>query len=127
VVELGLRRVGHRARLQRSPYRRHIRVAYDRLVADALGAPDPGYTRYPCVVPSWDNSARRDYGAVIVEGSTPGAYERWVRAALADEPDLLFVNAWNEWGEGCHLEPDQRWGRAFLEAHLAAVNHADAS
>lgn len=127
VVELALRRVAHRARLLASPYRRQIRVPYERLVADALAATSPGYTRYPCVVPSWDNSARRDYGAVIVEGSTPAAYGEWVRSTLRGDPDLLFVNAWNEWGEGCHLEPDQRWGRAYLEAHLAAVHHADAS
>jgi hypothetical protein len=119
--EVAARRLGHRLGVLPSAYRRHIRTPYSAVVTEALDRPAPPYTRYPTVVPSWDNSARRDYGAVILEGATPDAYERWVRAALTSRPELLFVNAWNEWGEGCHLEPDERWGRAYLEAHQRAT------
>ena len=34
---------------------------------------------------------------------------------------LIFINAWNEWGEGSHVEPCQQWGRAYLEATQRAL------
>lgn len=98
--------------------------AYRDLAAAAIARPDPGYPRLRCVTPSWDNTARRPRGrALIYTGSTPALYEAWLgavgrRVAAGPEPRLLFINAWNEWGEGCHLEPDQRHGRGYLEATL---------
>ena len=32
------------------------------------------------------------------------------------EENFIFINAWNEWAEGNHLEPCQKWGRKYLEA-----------
>ncbi len=76
-------------------------------------------------MPSWDNTRRRATGAMAFLGSSPELYGRWLtgvldQAASRGDP-LVFVNAWNEWAEGCHLEPDERHGRAYLQAHLAAV------
>src|SRR5262249_22323427 len=98
---------------------------YRSLARAALDAPSPSYTRFPCVTPGFDNTARRAKGAVVLTDTSPERYGDWVAQTLQTRsPELLFVNAWNEWGEGAHLEPCERWGRAYLEAHRDAVARA---
>lgn len=105
---------------------------YFTLFEQMLDKPDPEYIRFPCVVPSWDNTVRRSSGAVIVRNSSPAMYRTWLHTALykaASLPNvdpLVFVNAWNEWGEGCHLEPDMKFGRGYLIATKEAVEAAHA-
>jgi lipopolysaccharide biosynthesis protein len=100
---------------------------YADAVDAALGLPEAPYKQYRCVVPSWDNAARRKTGAVIFKGATPELYERWLGATLerfrpySAEENLVFINAWNEWAEGNHLEPDQRHGHAYLTATRRAL------
>jgi hypothetical protein len=103
---------------------RHRLYEYSDVMADHLAVPSPSYTLYPCVTPGFDNSPRRrDQGATILTGSTPELYESWLREVIrrlpphSNEEQLIFVNAWNEWAEGNHLEPCRRWGTRFLEAH----------
>ena len=88
------------------------------------------YPSIPCVVVSWDNTPRRGNDGIVFINSTPEAFEAGLRDAIASvehEPAgrrLVFVNAWNEWAEGNHLEPDQRHGRAYLEAVERALDPA---
>ena len=125
----GLARLAVRRVLRpKSPYRLHQVYRYDEAVERDLSATPPEYKRYPCVTPGWDNTARRRRaGGRVFVGSTPALYERWVRGVAdrfepySPEENLLFVNAWNEWAEGNHLEPGQQWGRAYLEAHARAM------
>jgi lipopolysaccharide biosynthesis protein len=101
---------------------------YDAVVDRMLAKPAAPYRRYPCVTPRWDNSPRRQKleRAVVLHGSTPAHYERWLRGAVERAlalpgESLVFVNAWNEWAEGSHLEPDQRFGLGYLESTRRVV------
>jgi lipopolysaccharide biosynthesis protein len=108
---------------------------YKDLARSALAEPSPPYARIPCVCPGWDNSPRRKEGANIFIDSTPELYQRWLREvvnrlkpdreaedhSLISPRSIVFINAWNEWAEGNHLEPCQRWGRGYLEATRRAL------
>ena len=112
-----------RLRLLAPEVRDNRLLEYATLVKAMTVKKDPGYTWFRCVCPSFDNSARRRTGAAIYYDATPEIYGEWLQEILMQtmakrqpEERLVFINAWNEWGEGCHLEPDQKWGDAFLRA-----------
>ena len=83
----------------------------------------PSYQLFRTVIPSWDNTPRKNTRGTIYLNGTPAFYERWLAQAVKQtklnptpSKRLMFVNAWNEWGEGNHLELDRRFGYAFLNA-----------
>lgn len=87
---------------------------------------------YPGVMPSWDNTARRRSKSSIWVNSSPESYYDWLsqvcsflRRDRPQEDRFVFINAWNEWAEGCHLEPDQRYGYAWLNATRLALQAKD--
>ncbi len=95
---------------------------YPQMVRDTK-PPDASYRTFRTVFPAWDNTPRLKGGANIFHNSTPGAYARWLTAAIQDtaarnpaDEQLVFINAWNEWAEGAYLEPDAKWGYAYLNA-----------
>jgi hypothetical protein len=111
-----------------SAYFKHSVYLYKSLVEGMLSKPAPDFIRFLCVTPGWDNSPRREKGATIFQQATPELYERWLSAVVREtlkrhegEQRIVFVNAWNEWAEGNHLEPDQRWRLAYLEATARAL------
>lgn len=82
------------------------------------------YVRYKAVAPSWDNTPRKGARGAFVYDCAPKLFRRALavaaRKTVADsrlrKNGLLFINAWNEWGEGAHLEPDEHFGYGWLDA-----------
>lgn len=83
---------------------------------------------YPAVMPMWDNTARRNFRGIIFHNSSPELYKKWLIDAIKNtqnneklEKSIVFLNAWNEWGEGAYLEPDYYFGYAYLESTYNAL------
>ena len=94
---------------------------------------DRPFRVFKCVCPSWDNEARKPGKGYVLTESTPALYQWWLDAACsraAEDPvpeaRVVFINAWNEWGEGAYLEPDLRFGYAYLESTKQVVKRHSA-
>lgn len=76
---------------------------------------------YHCVAPGWDNSARRKTGYHTMIDDNQLLYAEWLYKtydkALKTKRQMLFVNAWNEWGECAYLEPDITRGYQKSNCH----------
>jgi lipopolysaccharide biosynthesis protein len=87
------------------------------------------FTHFPAVLPGWDNTPRRQNASYILNRPTPGAFRAWLEYSIERSRNFnppgqrfVFINAWNEWGEGAYLEPDQRFGHSYLAAVRAALD-----
>ncbi|MCK9152234.1 glycoside hydrolase family 99-like domain-containing protein [Methanobacterium alcaliphilum] len=99
----------------------------EKFVANKEYMEEDNYFKFKTVIPSWDNTARRgNNGQVYV--SDPSIYKKWLSDVITftnenmdQEKRYIFINAWNEWAEGAHLEPDQKFGYGYLKATAEAI------
>lgn len=85
---------------------------------------------YRGIFPMWDNAARKaKTGCLIFDKMTPTLYSKWLKDIIkwtnknkTETEQFIFINAWNEWAEGAHLEPDSKHGYAYLEKTYEAIN-----
>jgi len=102
---------------------------YDNLVAQSDNYRVEDFRIFRGASPSWDNTARKKNKGYIFLNSSPVKYQKWLDNSInymtstKSHPSdaLVFINAWNEWAEGAHLEPDQKYGYAYLEATKLAI------
>ncbi len=101
---------------------------YEEVVANQV-AKEYNYKTFRCVSPSWDNTARKKDNITVYVGSDPDLFcyslrkmIEYTQEKFTEDEAFIFVNAWNEWGEGCHVEPDKKYGYKYLEAIKDALS-----
>jgi glycosyltransferase involved in cell wall biosynthesis len=144
--EIDPRKAGYDAAIQFPPHRISVKkvrhqvphlspefsgliYSYPHLIETEQKKEVPPYKWFRGIMPGWDSTARIGHQSHLAYGSTPQLYEKWLshlceytRKNLFTEERFIFVNAWNEWAEGTYLEPDDRFGYAFLNKTAAILS-----
>ncbi|WP_144579326.1 glycoside hydrolase family 99-like domain-containing protein [Agrobacterium sp. DE0009] len=109
---------------------------YDLAVSNAVKTPEVEYKVFPTATLSWDNTARKGKQATIFSNFSLKRYSQWLSSNvervskdvnLSPDEKITFVNAWNEWAEGTHLEPDQKHGFGYLAATRSVMENYEIS
>lgn len=82
---------------------------------------------FPTLVPNWDPSPRRGRNAILFKNCTPVIFRKYCVKLFEfiknkNNPNYIFLRAWNEWGEGNYMEPDLKYGKGFIKALKDALN-----
>ncbi len=89
---------------------------------------NPDFNLFKGCFTNWDSTARKCYSNAMIFQTTPEQYKTWLKDIVnwsyknnGSDHNYIFINAWNEWAEGAHLEPDQKYGYAYLNATEEAI------
>ncbi len=108
---------------------------YEQVAENAVRAAEPEYKLFRSVMLSWDNTARKQDNSHIFHRFSLLRYKQWLSSSCMrvlntdkyqHDEKFVFINAWNEWAEGTHLEPDRRHGYGYLQATYDVASNLDA-
>lgn len=140
-MDAGVERVLHDWTAGAVPEIKHSLQRYTEVNGSVLSYPEvanfyssqtdaKNFTYFRSIVPTWDNTARYGTEAFLVHGSTPEYFQEWFEKLIAyskntlpEDRRFILVNAWNEWAEGAHLEPDSRFGYSYLNSVGRALSN----
>lgn len=98
-----------------------LRYLYEAIIETGVYDCDPDKNHYQTVYPNWDNTPRSHLNGFVFHNSIPDLFKIQLREAIEKtevydlEHRLIFIKSWNEWAEGNYLEPDQKFGKQYLE------------
>ena len=103
-----------------------ISLNYDTVWKNILSRKPKDKKAIPGAFVDWDNTPRRGARGSYYYNTTPEKFFYYLssqikRAKEIYHQDMIFIFAWNEWGEGGYLEPDERYGYKMLVALRKAL------
>lgn len=109
-----------------NPYAKIVEYDMNSYVKNNTFMYETDYPVFKGAMTHFDNTARKIYTNAQIFEITPKLYQKWLtRLIKKSQTDYIFVAAWNEWAEGMHLEPDQKYGYAYLQATKNALEEID--
>ena len=88
-------------------------------IYDSILSRDYKMNEYPGIITEWDNTPRRKHKGLVYTGASPEKFKDTLEKLgkkLPDKDGFVFLNAWNEWGEGAMIEPTVEKGDGYLKA-----------
>lgn len=127
VVKEKLDRMSFTKKVIRKLFKIPLVTEYDDYVKRVLEYVVPSHNNHPCINPNFDHSPRSAHKGVILHNSSPEKWGYLCRSMFEkcsyrkDEENIVFIKAWNEWGEGNYLEPDLKYGKQYLQMIKVAL------
>lgn len=99
---------------------------YDELCKIQLETEVKNNKTYLCGVVDYDSTPRMGKNGIILQNASPEKFYKYFRQlykkSISLDNEILFINAWNEWGEGMYLEPDEKFGYGYLDSIYSVVS-----
>ena len=90
-----------------------------RHIYDGIASREYASDEFPGLLAGWDNTPRRGYKGLVYTGSEPRIFgellNKLKEKTAGRKNDFIYINAWNEWGEGAMIEPDRQFKNGYLE------------
>lgn len=99
-----------------------VTLPYSKYMEEAIEYFKENPSLTPCLLPNFDHSPRSAQNGIIMVKDNPQMWYKFctevkkLRECVGDKENLIFIKAWNEWGEGNYMEPDQRYGKEIIKA-----------
>lgn len=108
-------------KIRREVFKHGFWCDYKKAMVYFSGPEDKEENIYPTIIPNWDHTIRRGKLGTMLKNSTPELFQQHIKNVFnsvklkSADHAIVLIKSWNEWGEGNYLEPDTKYGRAYLE------------